>query len=134
MPLRRIAISEEVYRALQAEGLVTGESPGAILDRLVSGGISTKARGILTTIGQPSATERGKNAISPKRARSSLAKDPEALQTIRDMWQSGEKSRAAIARKIGYPASTTAERIRAMLAAGELSESAEEEEGGEGPG
>ena len=34
----------------------------------------------------------------------------------------GVRSRAAIGREVGYPKSTVAERIRAMLAAGELSE------------
>ena len=60
MSNRRIAISEEVYRGLQAEMLITGESQGDVLARLVEGGISQKAREVLRTIGQPSATVNGK--------------------------------------------------------------------------
>ena len=124
MTVRRIAVSEETYKALQAEGLVCGESPAAVLERLVSGGISPKARGILTTIGQPVA-----KAEKPKVTKPKLTDNPQALQAIRDLWRSGVRSRAAIGREVGYPKSTVAERIRAMLAAGELSE--EEGEGEE---
>lgn len=124
MPARRIAVSEETYKALQAEGLVCGESPAAVLERLVSGGISPTARGILTTIGQPVA-----KAEKPKVTKPKLTDNPQALQAIRDLWRSGVRSRAAIGREVGYPKSTVAERIRAMLAAGELSE--EEGEGEE---
>lgn len=121
---RRIAVSEETYKALQAEGLVCGESPAAVLERLVCGGISPTARGILTTIGQPVA-----KAEKPKVTKPKLTDNPQALQAIRDLWRSGVRSRAAIGREVGYPKSTVAERIRAMLAAGELSE--EEGEGEE---
>jgi len=60
MATRRVSISEEAYRSLQAEGLVTGESPGAVLERCILNGVSQKAREVLTTIGQPSATVNGK--------------------------------------------------------------------------
>ena len=60
MATRRVSISESVYRSLQAEGLVTGESPGAVLERCILNGVSQKAREVLTTIGQPSATANGK--------------------------------------------------------------------------
>ena len=57
-----------------------------------------------------------------------MTDNPEALQSIRDLWQSGVRSRAAIGREVGYPKSTVAENIKRMLEAGELEE--EEEEGG----
>jgi len=120
---RRVTISESVYRSLQAEGLVTGESPGAVLARLVGGGISPKAREVLNTIGEPST-----KADKPKGSKVRLTDNPEALQSIRDLWQSGVRSRAAIGREVGYPKSTVAENIKRMLEAGELEE--EEEEGG----
>ena len=123
MPVRRVTISEDCYKALRAEGLVTGESPAAVLERLVSGGISPTARGILTTIGQPVA-----KAEKPKVTKPKLTDNPQALQAIRDLWQSGVRSRAAIGREVGYAKSTVAENIRRMLAAGELQEEGEGEE------
>lgn len=115
MAIRRITISEETYKALQVEGLVCGESPGAVLERLVSGGISPMAKEILTTIGEGTA-----KAEKPDVSKARLTDNPQALQAIRDLWQSGVRSRAAIARKIDYPKSTVAENIKRMLEAGEL--------------
>jgi len=120
---RRITISEETHKALQAEGLVCGESPAAVLERLVSGGISQKAREVLSAIGEPSA-----KAEKPKVTKPKLTDNPQALQAIRDLWQSGVRSRAAIGREVGYAKSTVAENIRRMLAAGELQEEGEGEE------
>ena len=56
MATRRVSISEEAYRGIQAEGLVTGESLGAVLERCILTGVSQKAREVLTAISQPSAT------------------------------------------------------------------------------
>jgi hypothetical protein len=50
MTVRRVTITEETYRALQAEALVCGEGPGGVLARLVERGISPKAKEILSTI------------------------------------------------------------------------------------
>jgi hypothetical protein len=46
-----------------------------------------------------------------------LTDNPQALQAIRDLWRSGERNQAAIARTVDYP--------RRMLAAGELVEGEE---------
>ena len=121
MTIRRITISEDCYKALQAEGLVSGESPAAVLERLVIGGISQKAREVLSAIGEPSA-----KAEKPKVTKPKLTDNPQALQAIRDLWRSGERNQAAIARTVDYPRATVNENIRRMLAAGEL-----QEEGGE---
>lgn len=120
--MRRVTISEEIYRSLQVEGLVTGESPGEVLERLVGGGISLKAREILNTIGETSATEKRKIGNLEERPRGRLVDDPVALQSIRDLWQSGETNRAEIARIIGYPKAIVAENIKKMLEAGDLEE------------
>ena len=120
---RRITVSEETHKALQAEGLVCGESPAAVLERLVSGGISQKAREVLSAIGEPSA-----KAEKPKVTKPKLTDNPQALQAIRDLWRSGERNQAAIARTVDYPRATVNENIRRMLAAGELQEEGEGEE------
>jgi len=128
MATRRVSISESVYRSLQAEGLVTGESPGAVLERCILNGVSQKAREVLTTIGETSAkTEK------PKVSKPKLTDNPQALQSIRDLWRSGERNQAAIARAVCYPRATVNENIRRMLAAGELSATVEEG-GGESTG
>jgi len=117
---RRLTISEETYKALQAEGLVTGESPGDVLARVVSDGISQKAREILrtiTTVSDPTA-----KVDKPTVTKARLTDSPQALQSIKDLWQSGVRSRAAIGREVGYPKSTVAENIKRMLASGDLSE------------
>ena len=116
-PQRRITISEDCFRALQAEGLVSGESLGDVLDRVVLKGISPKAREILSSIGESSVkVDKQKSNIAR------LIDNPEALQAIKDMWRSGEQNRAEIARQIGYPKATVAENIKKMLEAGELEE------------
>ena len=123
MTARRLTISEETYKALQAEGLVTGESPGAVLERLVSGGISQKAREVLNAIGETTA-----KAIKPKSGKGQLARNTEALEEIKRLWSEGERDRKVISTKIGYPYSTTGDHIRKMLESGELQEVEDEGE------
>jgi len=114
---RRLTISEETYKALQAESLVRGKNPGVVLEELVMGGISPQAGEILITIGEPTA-----KADKPKSNKARLTDNRQALQTIRDLWRSGERNRAAIARQIEYPKATVAENIKKMLDSGEISE------------
>ena len=93
MSNRRIAISEEVYRGLQAEMLVTGESQGDVLARLVEGGISQKAREVLRTIGQPSATVNGKKgnlATKQPARRGALLDNDSRKQQLIDMARPGD--------------------------------------------
>lgn len=64
----------------------------------------------------------------PKVTKPKLTDNPQALQAIRDLWRSGERNQAAIARTVDYPRATVNENIRRMLAAGELQEEGEGEE------
>ena len=93
MATRRVSISEPVYRSLRAEGLVTGESPGAVLERCILNGVSQKAREVLTTIGQPSATVNGKKGNlatkQPARRGTLLDNDSRKKQLI-DMARPGD--------------------------------------------
>ena len=57
--------------------------------------------------------------IPQKRKR--LADNPDALQQIRDMWNSTPRpSFAEMSKRLGYPKSTIAERLKAMRERGEL--------------
>jgi len=130
MASRRITISDESYRALQAEGLVQGRGPGDVIDELIIKAISPKAREVLTTIGQPSATATKPKSDKAKLTKRQLAKNPEALAEIKRLWLSGERDQSKIGEAVGYPRSTVGGRIRVMLEAGELEEEGEESTGG----
>ena len=67
MTSRRITISEESFRALQAEGLVQGRGPSDVIDGLIMKAISPKAREALIAIGQSTATEKRKKSDSTQR-------------------------------------------------------------------
>jgi hypothetical protein len=54
----------------------------------------------------------------PKRMK--LKDNPGALAKIKEMWASGQKNQAEIARAIGYAKATTAENIKRMKDKGEL--------------
>ena len=101
---RRITISEETYKALQAEGLVTGESQGDVLARLVEGGISQKAREVLRTIGQPSATVKGKKgnlATKQPARRGALLDNDSRKQQLIDMVRAGDITLEEMGSRLG---------------------------------
>ena len=129
---RRITISEETYKALQAEGLVTGESQGDVLARLVEGGISQKAREVLRTIGQPSATVKGKKgnlATKQPARRGALLDNDSRKQQLIDMVRAGDITLEEMGSRLGgYDKGAVSRAIQKLKAAGEISE---EEEGGE---
>ena len=107
--MARMLISEKAHKALVAEGMVRGERVGVVLEDLVMGGISPKARTILETIGQdaPLAEE----ALKPKR----LSDDPANQDRIRELWVAGDMNKADIAREVGYPRQTVSLWIRTHL-------------------
>lgn len=129
---RRIAVSEETYKALQAEGLVCGESQGDVLARLVEGGISQKAREVLRTIGQPSATVKGKKgnlATKQPARRGALLDNGSRKQQLIDMVRAGDITLEEMGSRLGgYDKGAVSRAIQKLKAAGEISE---EEEGGE---
>ena len=123
MPVRRVTISEDCYKALQAEGLVSGKSPAAVLGRCILNGVSQKAREVLSTIGETSATEKRKIGLSDSKARApkrQLAKNPEALERVKELWRGGERNQQTIAEAVGYARSTVGGQIRRLLEEGEL--------------
>lgn len=115
---------------MQVEAILRRMSPKDLVNMLIIENMSPKAREFIdTTPPEPIATKspRAHNHMSPtcgaatgadKRKR--LADNPDALQAIRDMWQSGEHNGAKIAREIGYPRATVAENIKKMKDKGDL--------------
>ena len=127
MAKTRIEVGEDLHRALSIQAtkarmtlkqyvasILLPEVEGTTWDFL---GIDPSDESV---IGEPSA-----KAEKPKVTKPKLTDNPQALQAIRDLWQSGVRSRAAIGREVGYAKSTVAENIRRMLAAGELVEGEE---------
>lgn len=121
---RRIAVSEETYKALQAEGLVCGESPAAVLERLVSGGISQKAREVLSAIGEPSAKAEKPKVTKPDLPKARLFDNPAALEEVVRLAAAGHSLRA-ISEKTGYARATIAENLKRMKAREEEGEGEE---------
>jgi len=119
MPGRRITVSEETYRALQAEGLVRGKSPGGVLAELVEEGISQTAKKVLGTVSQKAT--KTKKPETPNNQKIPLREDEKAQQKIRDLWEGGERNRTEIARKVDRPPRTIQIWIREEIEKGELS-------------
>lgn len=56
-----------------------------------------------------------------------LGNDQTAISMIKQLWESGERNRSEIGRKIGYAKHTAIRQINAMIEAGELAEGKETE-------
>lgn len=138
MPQRkypRIEIDQRAYDALQAEGILQHRTVREIATDAILNHISTEAISFVdrkTVMREDIATKRpldhkttvdkcGAVADSDKPKRKSLAKDQAAIEQIKELWkQSPRPTKTAIARSIGYPATTTSEMIGRMLKKGEL--------------
>ena len=128
MAKARVELDEDLHKALSIqamrEGTTLKEYVGSLLYPVVEAGTWTflgLAPSDESAIGEGSA-----KAEKPKVSKPKLTDNPQALQSIRDLWRSGVRSRAAIGREVGYPKSTVAENIRRMIEAGELQEEGEE--------
>ncbi len=124
---RRVTISEETYKALQAEGLVRGKSPGGVLEELVVEGISPKAREVLTTIGQTTATaKREKGDLSTKqqdRRPPLLASDSRKEKLIEMMKQPEPPTLEEMGARLGgYDKAAVSRAISKLRESGELEE------------
>lgn len=118
--MHRLIVSDRVHNALLAEGMVRGERPGAVLEDLVMSGLSPKARTILETIGHSTPP----TTSAPKTKH--LKDDLETQERIRELWGTGDTSKADIAREVGYARQTVSAWIKNNL------EGEAEDEGGGG--
>ena len=141
MPQRkypRIEIDQRAYDALQAEGILQHRTVREIATDAILSHISTEAISFVdrkTVMREDIATKRPldhkttedkcgavtDNDKPQKRKR--LADNPDALQQIKDMWDSNPRpSYQHIADAVGYAKATVAENIKRMKEKGELAD------------
>jgi hypothetical protein len=154
----RIELNPDAFNALQAEMLLTEESVREIASKAILGYVSEDALDVMRkkTARQSNqkttrpadqqtiemcATKRPDNQQTTyeecgtpehsesKPKRKNLAKDDAALARIKEMWESGEHNREAIAKTINYPPSTVRDRVRKMLETGEIKEAEKKQPG-----
>ena len=118
-------MSIEVYDALKAEALVRHDNLKNTISSMVLENLSPEAQEVLKCIRDrnkpkaPKANHKCGASIAIEKTRQ-LSKNPAALEQIKTFWNEGERNRAEIARKIGYPKATTSAVISKMVKAGEL--------------
>ena len=125
LEVRRVVLDIEVYDALKVEALVRHDNIKNTLSSMVLENLSPEAHEVLKCIrdrNRPKAPKSNQEcgastAIEKTRQ---LSKNPAALEQIKVFWNAGERNRAEIARKIGYPKATTSAVISRMVKAGEL--------------
>ena len=116
----RIEIDQRAYDALKAEGILRHRTIREIATEAILRHISREAIEFIgrRTIETVCNAEGEMVVCKPKRTK--LKDNPGALAKIKDMWASGQKDQAEIARAIGYARATTSENIKRMKEKGEL--------------
>ena len=120
----------DTYNALKVEALVRHENLKNTLSAMVLENLSPEAHTILKCIRDKKSLKVQKSnhpcgASDAIEKSKQLSKNPDALNQIKTLWNAGERNRAEIARKIGYPKATTSAVISKMIKAGELAEQAD---------
>jgi len=110
----KIDVDEDVFRALGAEASKRGMSKKALASQLLRGALPKETFDFVGASGLVVA--KAKSTKVP------LREDEKAQQKIRDLWAEGERTRATIARAIGYPPRTTQKWIKEEIEAGRLKE------------
>ncbi len=116
----KVEIDEDVFRALGVEAIKRGMSKKDLASQLLKGALPKDAFSFIGSSGL--AVVKAKTSSKPKDQKIPLREDEKAQQAIRDLWDSGERTRATIARVIGHPPRTTQKWIRAEIEAGRLEE------------
>ena len=128
--IRRVILDFDTYNALKVEALVRHENLKNTLSAMVLENLSPEAHTILKCIRDKKSLKVQKSnhpcgASDAIEKSKQLSKNPDALNQIKTLWNAGERNRAEIARKIGYPTATTSAVISKMIKAGELEEQAD---------
>jgi hypothetical protein len=126
----RVEVDPKVYKALCAEALLQDKSPKELVRDWIISNLSPQARDFMGSRAQHQDSPTGGPTDAAHRRL--LAKDQAALAKIKELWDSGEHNAAEIAKKVGYPRSTTHANIQKMLQAGELQPSRSPPEAEEG--
>jgi len=125
LEVRRVVLDINVYDALKAEALVRRDNLKDTLSAMILENLSPEAHTVLKCLrdrNSPKASKSTKSCGASDAIEKSkqLSKNPDALEKIKTFWNEGERNRAEIARKIGYPKATTSATISRMIKAGEL--------------
>jgi predicted transcriptional regulator len=123
--VRRVVLDIKIYDALKAEALVRHENLKDTLSAMVLENLSSEAQEVLKCLRDRNSPKTSKSnhpcgtSLDVEKSKQ-LSKNPDALNQIKTFWNEGERNRAEIARKIGYPKATTSATISRMIKAGEL--------------
>jgi len=110
----RIEVSPELHKALR---IIAAKEDMTVKDYAIK---TLSAAVDLKTWDYLDEETKDHRTIKPPDDRPRLADNHEALEEIKRLWIAGERSPAAIARRIGYARTTTGERINAMMKSGEI--------------
>jgi len=126
----RIEITPEAYMGLEAEAILQGKTLKRLASELIMRGISEKALRFINAdavcdeddmdIDQDGDGD-GEITLQPISRRPKISENYEARDLVKRMWAHNPRpSQREIARKIGYPSSSTKYLIKKMLESGEL--------------
>jgi len=118
----RVEIDEEVFRALRVEAAKTGITTKELASQILKNSLDKSTFDYIESsslsVKKTKAPQRSK---SPKDQKPPLREDNEAQQKIRELWGSGERNRAEIARQIDRPNRSVQKWIKEAIEKGELS-------------
>lgn len=118
----RIALEPHALRALRTWAAIEDKDPGGLVSNLILDHMPVRVRDALRE-NSPKPSEPPRvaaiDSCKPQR-RKRLADNPDALERIKEMWNSGQKNQAEISRRIGYHRATVNDNIQRMLESGEI--------------
>ena len=131
--VHRVVVSQDTYKALQAEAMVRQSSIQAVMDSIIIDHISQPAREILKALGSKEpvdekavATDKPSSQQSTQGGRPrQLARDKAAVAQIKELWTSTDLSITDIATQVDAPRQTVDGLIKRLLDRGELAQRAE---------
>jgi hypothetical protein len=128
--VHRVVVSQDTYKALQAEAMVRQLSIQAVMDSIILDHISPHAREILKALG--SVDEKAITTDKPESQQSiqagrtrQLARDKAAVAQIKELWTTTDQSITEIAAQVDAPRQTVDGLIKRLVDRGELAQRAE---------
>lgn len=131
----RVEIAPDLYRALCAEAILQDTTPKDLVTMWIMDNLSPKTREFITPedhspmIPTPQKPKQESKASinadipqQPQKKKGRLADNLDAIAKIKEMWNSGNRNGAEIARQIRYPKATVNENIKKLKNKGELQE------------
>lgn len=131
--VHRVVVSQDTYKALQAEAMVRQSSIQTVMDSIIIDHLSHPAREILKALGSKEpvdekavATDKPASQQSTQTGRPrQLARDKAAVAQIKELWTSTDLSITDIAAQVEAPRQTVDGLIKRLIDRGELAQRAE---------